>query len=414
MEFAVILPAIVISAAALAAAPLQRAAEVHDSVGVNVHLEYTDGGYRDLKAVQACLNYLGLQRLRDAAPSPRNQGQAAYAALAQAGFKFDLFVNGEPIAPALERLAALRRRYPSSIESLEGPNEINNHAHFSYEGETDRHRAATAYQAALFAQIKADATLANVPLASFTDYPATFGRADLANLHDYPPADEPPEVGIDRGLAEVAITAPNLPFVVTELGFSTSNKAPDVSELAQARLLLSSLLEDARVGVRRTYVYELLDAYPDPGGQDHEKHYGLFDLQYRPKLAARALRRFVAAYQDDGPAQGSAAAGGDPIRPRSAASDLRSLVVRTRAGATIVALWRAVRVYDTAARADVEVKPEAVDLDLPVTRSAVHILDPVAGLQGEVRREASATRVMVGANPLLITLTPEPTGAPAR
>jgi hypothetical protein len=141
-------------------APAQtvRAADLAASLGVNVHMEYTDSAYADAGATLAALKFLNMNLVRDAAPDPHNQGQASYGAMAQAGVRFDLFVNGGDISTALRGLTALEAQYPGAVHAIEGPNEINNHAAFSFAGLTDKHRAATAYQAALFAAVKASPT----------------------------------------------------------------------------------------------------------------------------------------------------------------------------------------------------------------------------------------------------------------
>jgi hypothetical protein len=69
-----------------------------------------------------------------------------------------------------------------------------------------------------------------------------------------------------------------------------------LSQRGQARLILTGLLDNVAQGVRETYLYQLLDAYPDPNAQDSEKHYGLFDINDRPKLSAQMLRRLMQPY----------------------------------------------------------------------------------------------------------------------
>jgi hypothetical protein len=44
---------------------------------------------------------------------------------------------------------------------------------------------------------------------------------------------------------------------------------------------LPTLLEHYKAGIRRTFLYELIDYWPDPGEADAEKHFGLL----RPRLS---------------------------------------------------------------------------------------------------------------------------------
>lgn len=70
------------------------------TLGVNVHVEYTDGKYANATNVINDLNFLGISHVRDAVLNPSNQGQSSYDALAGAGIKFDLFFK-ETISRAL-------------------------------------------------------------------------------------------------------------------------------------------------------------------------------------------------------------------------------------------------------------------------------------------------------------------------
>ena len=393
-------------AAALALSPPRRAAEFASTLGVNVHIEYTDGTYRDLAHVMACLDYIGVHAVRDAAPNPSNQGQGGYIALAKAGIKFDLFVNGEPIAPAVQRIARLRRDVPGSVISIEGINEVNNHGGYSYAGEHDVHRAGAAFQAALYDQVKATPALNGVPVVAFTDYPYTAGRSDVGNIHVYPDGDSATGTALAADVREMSAQVPGQPIVITEFGYATSKGRPGVSELAQARLLLVGILQAAASGVERTYVYELLDAYADPAGSDQQRHLGVFNLDFSPKLAARMLHLIKGAYADSGasartfPLRGAALSwvGGGP--------DLRSLVVQKSDGEIVAAFWRNAKLYDFAKQNDIPLAPEPIDLRLPDKHGDVAILDPIAAKRGSVRPGAPVTRLLLGANPLIVQITP--------
>ena len=394
-----------LAAAALMLTPPHRAADIASGLGVNIHIEYTDGGYRAPARGVACLDFLGAHTGRDAAPNPRNQGQAGYAARARAGVTFDLFVNGEEIAPAVARIAELSREIPGSIISIEGVNEVNNHPGFTYAGEHDLHRAGVAYQAALYNRVKATGALAGFPVVDLTDYPSRFGRSDVGNVHSYPHGDSAPASTLSPAIAEAAAQS-GRPVVVTELGYSTARGRPGVSELAQARLLLASLLDAAAAGVQRSYVYQLLDAYPDPAGSDPEKHYGLFRLDYAPKPAARMLHAVTAIYADP-----SADASRFTLRPAhgrgpGGGAAGRTLLVQKTDGEIVAAVWRDVSVYDFGLANDRHVNTTPVDLALPSKHGRVIINNPVAATRGEVSSSATATRLSLGADPLIIQVLP--------
>ena len=395
-----------LAAAALMLTAPHRAAEVASGLGINIHIEYTDGGYRDPARVLACLDYLDVHTVRDAAPNPRNQGQKGYAVLARAGVTFDLFVNGKEIAPAVARIAELSRAFPGSVIAIEGVNEVNNHPGFTYAGERDLHRAGVAYQAAQYSRGKATGALAGVPVVDLTDYPSHSGRSDAANLHSYPHGDSAPASTLSPAIAVAAAQPPERPVIVTELGYSTARGRPGVSELAQARLLLVSLLDAAAAGVQRSYVYQLLDAYPDPAGADAEKHYGLFRLDYTPKPAARMLHMITALYADPSADASRFTLRPAQVRVTGGGADVRTLVVQKTDGEIVVAVWRDVPVYDFGLSDDRRVATTPVDLTLPSKHGQVIINDPVALTRGMASLGAAATRLSLGADPLIVQVLP--------
>ncbi|HHM1099539.1 TPA: hypothetical protein ACRGOW_005703, partial [Klebsiella pneumoniae] len=71
-----------------------RVADVVDKLGVNTHINYTDGQYANIAQDLSDIQYLGLTNLRDAAPNPGFAGQENLAAAAQAGMTFDFVVSG--------------------------------------------------------------------------------------------------------------------------------------------------------------------------------------------------------------------------------------------------------------------------------------------------------------------------------
>jgi hypothetical protein len=391
------------AAAARAAEPL-RAADLAASIGVNVHVEYTDSGYADANRTLAELSFLGVTLVRDAAPDPHNQGQASYGALAQAGIRFDLFVNGGGISDAVSRLAAFQTRYPGAVHAIEGPNEVNNHATFTFAGVTDRHTAATAYQAALYAAVKASPILKSIPVLAFTDYPATPGACDVANFHSYPDGRGAPGARLAQDAADALAVAPDRPVVDTEFGYFTQPITGALSQRGQARLILTGLLDNAANGVAETYLYQLLDAYPDPSAQDSEKHYGLFDSDSRPKVSAQMLRRLMTLLQDDAPDAHSF-----PLRPAGVTIEAlpataRTLVIEKASGEMLIAIWDETPVWD--ARREVDLDGPKTDLMLKVASShdAASVTDLVDGTADTSPGAAKNRTLRLGTSPVFVRL----------
>jgi hypothetical protein len=160
------------------------------SLGVNVHLEYTDGGYANAAGVIADLKYLGVNTVRDGSLYSGNQGQSAYGAVADAGVKFDMVVFGFELERHLSELGAFVASHPGAVVAVEGPNEVNNWP-VSYNGVSGV-AGAQAFQQALYNGVHADSRLANLPVYNLTSWPDIAGKADYANFHSYPGAGDQP------------------------------------------------------------------------------------------------------------------------------------------------------------------------------------------------------------------------------
>lgn len=286
---------------------IQTTDQFLSSLGVNVHVEYTDGKYANSGLVIKDLAFLGIDHVRDAVLSPSNQGQASYDALAAAGIKFDLFFQGSALDSTMKLVDAFLVRHPGAISMIEGPNEVNNYPiHFNGLSGND---AAVAYQGALFSSVHADAALAGVPVANLTSWPDLAAPADLANFHSYPKNGAEPSATLSHDAAAQSAAEGDQPLVMTEGGYTTltsSNYFGGVDQLTQAKMLLNLFADNAKSGVQQSYVYELLDAYSDSTNSDPNKHFGLFNLDNSPKTAATAIHNLTTILSDDvGGVQGS-------------------------------------------------------------------------------------------------------------
>jgi hypothetical protein len=396
--------ALILARATTAAGQTVRAADLAASIGVNVHVEYTDSAYADAGATLAALKFLNVSLVRDAAPDPRNQGQANYGALARAGVRFDLFVNGGDISTAMNGLVALQAQHPGAVHSIEGPNEINNHTTFSFAGLTDKHHAATAYQAALYAAVKATPVLSSIPVLAFTDYPATPGACDVANFHSYPDGGGAPGARLAQNANEAQAVAPGKPLVDTEFGYFTQPVRGALSQRAQARLILTGLLDNAAAGVRETYLYQLLDAYPDASGQDSERHYGVFDINNRPKVAAQMLRRLMQLLRDDAPNAHTFPLRSKGVTIQGLPPTARTLVIEKASGETLIAMWDETPVWDAVREVDLE----GAEADVVLTTTGGHgSASVIALVDGSIGAASTASSVYMtlDKSPLLVRLS---------
>ena len=73
-----------------------------------------------------------------------------------------------------------------------------------------------------------------------------------------------------------------------------------VDQTVQAKYTLDTLMDAYKDGVSATYLYELLDDYPDPGNTNAQYHFGLFNSDGTPKLAASAIHNLTAISERPG------------------------------------------------------------------------------------------------------------------
>jgi len=396
--------AMILVAASPAASQALRAADVAASVAVNVHMEYTDSDYADGGRTLAALRYMGLSLVRDAAPDPYNQGLVRYEPLARAGVRFDLAVNGGDISTDIQDLTVFETRYPGVVHAIEGPNEVNNHRSFSFAGVTDRHRAATAYQAALYRAVKASPVLKAIPVLAFTDYPITPGDCDIANFHSYPDGRGAPGARLAQDADDALAATPGKPLIDTEFGYFTQPIRGALSQRGQARLILTGLLDNVARGVRETYLYQLLDAYPDPRATDNQKHFGLFDTNFRPKVSAQMLRRLMVLLKDD-----AANAHRFPMRFQGVTiqglpSTAKTLVIEKANGETLIAAWDETPVWDAAKETDLEGPKSELVLRTATDHRAASVIDLVDGTT-VAADPARPIRFDLGKSPIVVRLS---------
>ena len=411
------------------------AAAFLDTLGVNTHIAYKDGAYADAGLVARDLRFLGVYQVREGIVDhwgPDTASLADYTLLARAGMKFDLVVSHQPQAgPArpfldtnLLMLDALRGAMPGSIAAVEGPNEINNWPVTSYKGLAGA-AAALASQHDLYAAVHAARGLRGVQVYDLTGGPqqdTLAGRADVANQHPYSHNALPPARWIASGFA-AAYAIPGLyPRVITEIGNFTlppgwpAGKAwweagtfLGVDEATQAKSILTTYFDAFAQGIRRTYVYELLDEKPDPGGAETFMHYGLFHADHAPKPAAAAIHALTAILTARGPTPVNAA-GKDRLDYALAAmpATANTVLLQRVDGVFVLVLWNEVPfwAWDAQTSHPVSTPPVPVTLTLPQGAKIVQVFDPlVAATPVASATDASSIPLGLVDHPILVAIT---------
>lgn len=274
-----------------------------DTLGVVTHLNYLDGAYANVRNVADNLAWLGIRHVRSFPPGP-SEPLSTYTYLAQRGVRFNFLVRPN-IAESIEVAAKLNAAVPGSVAAIEGFNEIDNFP-VPYRGLTGM-AAGLAAQREIYTRVRSTPELASVPVYDLTGYDlksveTRADSADYANQHAYPQNGNQPTYNVPGGAwlpaAIHSVKKFQLPVVITEFGYFSMPQSGwymiGVDEATQAKGVLNGYMDAAAAGVKRLYVYELLDQKPDPENKNPEMHFGLFRVGNSPKPVAHAIRNLTA------------------------------------------------------------------------------------------------------------------------
>jgi hypothetical protein len=398
-----------------AAEPLAAAVAL-DSLGVVTHLDVQRTPYLDVPRVTAALRYLGIRRLRDMTPRRLPE---PYQQLAAQGFRFDFVVRSEAVNELPATIASLEefeRRFPGSIVSLEGLNEIrlwppNYHGVTGFAG-------GVAVQCDLYKLAKGSAALRTLPVLALTLGGASAADqqrlgdisqcADLGNAHIYF-GDRPPWSSWDFAIDLARRSTPGLTrSAVTETGYSAAIATPHgIPEDIQTRYLLVLILEAWRQRIPATYLYQLVDDRLDE--HDWSRSLGVYRNDWTPRPAAHALHALT----------GELASGSHEPRELATepvidnpAGELRTLTLARADGSCVLALWRRVALWDQNARRRNTIAPLTVQVRTPAPRA--WLIDPSADERHALARQGDGFAIELADAPLLLEIAPHSTNPRSR
>jgi hypothetical protein len=254
----------------------------------------------------------------------------------------------------------------------------------------DGMQAGAAVQHALFKAIKSDRRLSAIPVLTLTTgggRPSeTFEKlgdlsdsANLRNVHIYPQGSDPTPYNylIPNIAWQTSVVAPNLPTVITEAGYYTR---PDdqygVSPRVQAVYTLDFVLDAYLLGVRTTYLYELIDDHPDQAGIDRENHFGLFKADGKPKLAAAALHNLTTIIGDGAkPAETD----NPPYTVHGLSDRGHSLPLVKTNGYNQLVVWAEPIIWNKATRSELPPPVLTPHVEFGTVHQNISIYDPMAG-----------------------------------
>jgi hypothetical protein len=397
------------------------------SIGVNTHVGYErawgygNNAYDNMNMVKSALNWVNIDHVRDR--FDYDHVMPRIDELASMGIRFCVNMGTGPGVSYSAEIARIAAR-ANVVEYVEGPNEVDRYP-ATFNGQTG-YAAAVAEMKKLYADIHASLALngngnstpvLNLTFAdwrNWTNVGDLSAYVDFGSAHIYPASGEPPLRWLQQGLDQQNLSTPGERMIITEGGYSTLPQAYNmgsVSEAVHAKYTIEYLLDAFRLGVERTYLYELLDERPDPGGYDREAHFGLFRYDGSAKPAATAIRNMMTLLADQ-------ATGAAPATLNSKLTgqpwDTQSMLFQKSDGTFLIALWNEVNVWNANTSTHTPAASVNVVLDLPATYGATQVYDPLLGT-GSIRSLGGVGNAIVALpdHPIFIEVRggyPAPTG----
>ena len=334
-----------------------------DAIGINIHLHYDNTLYRDrFDLVKSRLLELGVRHVRDGLEDTAwHEYYDRHNELGDAGIRGTFITSFDQ---SLELLAAYPSRVVRSFEAYEAPNE----ADMSHDPQwvTKVRRSMMR-----LAGLRDIASVSHYPIigpsltreVSYSQVGDLSAFFDQANLHNYLAGRHPGTTGwgdngygsIDWNLRLIRRFSGGKPIVTTEIGYQDGPGIQDsVPQDVVARYVPRLLIEQYRLGIVRTFLYELAD-FPNSGA------YGLLHPDGTPKPAFHAVKALLAILADQGPAYS--------VHPLAYEVDdpgnVRHLMFQKRDGTYFLALWIEEGSYDPPVRQSHAVAGRAVTLRLP-------------------------------------------------
>lgn len=364
----------------------RTADEFVDSMGINVHMEATTTPYKRYEFINQKLRELGMRHFRDEINDTDPSFVSEIQQIGKLGYTLCGLIEGGNDYPRhgtrlqADALVPMIANLLPTIDAVEGPNEPDN-LKFKYD-KTKFPRGAINESEDLWKIVQDHPEISILPVLAMSEgnapdfqllaaiTPPPIDYATYGNMHAY-------QGGLtgDYGLGGYYIPYARLltgsdPLWTTEMGYHnntqylSNGEQQGVSERAAAIYLPIAFLGGFNHRVHRTFSYELMDEFSDPGltSGSGEGHYGLLHFDGTPKPAFLAMKNLIALLRDQGartfePGSLTITFSGPP-------STMRYTLLQKSSGDYYLALWNDVGVYQiaTANQAGNDVYPEGVPI----------------------------------------------------
>jgi hypothetical protein len=337
---------------------------------------------------------LGIRHARDSTysrepPGRRKAVYDKYKDLAASGVKFDLTVGYPPVDK--DALNEAIKLVGNALEAVEGLNEPD----IQKDRSADWVSVTGASQESLYRATKSNPSSENIPVigpsiavgdnVQYVVDPDGDGKMedlgaylDYGNIHSYMWAYHPfaQETRLDSWrIPQARLLAGGKQLIATETGYNNATNdqthGGPVTERVAAKYTTRSLLQHFKRGFVRTYVYELMDEFPDPEKNERAHNWGLLRYNGSEKPAYTALKNMIDLLEDPGP----------PFKPQGLAystsgdmSNVHHLLLQKRDGRFYLILWLEVSSYDRDRDEEIDVPRQQVTLhlDTPIREAIIY------------------------------------------
>jgi hypothetical protein len=280
-----------------------------DSIGVGTHANYDNTAYGDYEGkFKPSLLYLGVRHIRDGFADD-DFVLKPYRDLHSYGIKVTGVVPYE--TPSMPALIAMIKTQRDVLQAVEGPNETDLFTQFSYMGQKFP-EGTVAFMKDFYSAVKNDMQLKDLPVLQTTlAFPdAQAGKntradllgdlsayADYGNSHNYFSfGDSPGDIIEQDHLPLNSKITPGKPMMSTEGGYQMGDadgykgtyndgQSAPFSEDIHGRYILRYVLEQYRLGYKRSFIYELFDS--------DQPQWGLFRADGTPRPAAYGIQSMI-------------------------------------------------------------------------------------------------------------------------
>jgi hypothetical protein len=373
-----------------------------DSIGVAVHLRYLDTSYgRYTDVVEPRLRELGIRHIRDGGNNQEMFNRLNRLALF--GIKSTLVMDlRDNINP--QNVTSIVKKVLPSVIAIEGPNEwdVNN---VPYNGKTYPQNVRE-YHTGIFNAMKQDPVTRNIPVLgpsiaipeNGVQVGSLESAMDFGNMHSYAGGNPPGQDLDTRWIPLTQRITGSRPIIVTETGYHNAVNDANasqrgVSEAVVAKYIPRNYLDYFRRGIRRTFIYELMD---ERAIDSQENRFGLVRFDGSRKPAFNALRNLIAVLKDTGSGQ----LGTLSYSLSGETQDVQRVLLQKVNRDYFLVLWLGVRSTDAAVTRRV-----TLNLVTPIARAVTYLPNQATTAVTTTNSPQSLTLDVPDA-PLVVQLTP--------